>query len=128
MSFVLALLFVLGLASPALGLALGPKPPISEPPATVGRSEGPKRPGGPVYPVQEIRVRGSRPPPARGFSASSATRGRAGRLSSQNDLPTGETCDAATAINAARPGRARQCSVPHAFEERRVTATTIFPR
>lgn len=128
---VLALLFVLGLASEALGL--GPKSPISEPPATVGRSEGPQRPGGPVYPVQEIRVRMDHALHLQaGMQCKQChTRIEQSRLSSQNDLPTGEACDGCHGDQHPRmaKGETPHCADCHTHVDgQRVTATTIFPK
>jgi hypothetical protein len=130
-SLLLTLVFVLGLAAPALGW--GPKQPISEPPATVGRSEGPRRPGGPVYPAQTIRVRMDHARHlAKGMSCRQChARIDHSRLSSQNDLPLGEACDACHGDQhpSAPDGETRECSLCHTHvEEQRVTATTIFPR
>lgn len=130
-ALVLALLFVLGLSSQALGL--GPNAPNnSEPPATVARSEGPKRPGGPVYPVQEIRVRMDHALHLQaGMKCQQChTRIEQSRLSSQNNLPTGEACDSCHGDQHPRTaeGQTAHCADCHTHvEDQRVTATTIFP-
>jgi c(7)-type cytochrome triheme protein len=127
---VLLALFVVGLATTAIG---GPKPPISEPPETVGRSEGPKRPGGPVYPPQEIRVRMDHALHLeQGMNCKQChTRIESSRLSSQNDIPTGDVCDRCHGDQHPRlaDGETPHCADCHTHvEDQRVTATTIFPK
>jgi c(7)-type cytochrome triheme protein len=123
--------FLLGLAGEALGL--GPKPTHSQPPATVGRSEGPKRPGGPVYPPQEIRVRMDHSLHlAKGMQCKQChTRIEHSKLASQNDLPTGEVCDSCHGDQHPRvaDGEKPHCADCHTHVDgQRVTATTIFPK
>lgn len=132
---VLFLLFLLGLVSPALGLVLGPRPTVSQPPATVGRSEGPQRPGGPVYPAQEIRVRMDHSLHlGKGLQCKQChQRIEQSKLSSQNDLPTGEACDAChgdqhTRLAASKGEKARCADCHTHVQDQRVTATTIFPK
>jgi c(7)-type cytochrome triheme protein len=137
-AWVLAALVVaggLGLASDALGL-LGPKAPISQPPTTVGRSEGPRRPGGPVYPAQEIRVRMDHGLHlAKGMRCQQChTRIDDSRVSAQNDLPTGEVCDSCHGdqhprVDPSKGGELPHCADCHTHvQDQRVTATTIFPK
>lgn len=133
-SGLLAVVFVLGLlgvGTPVLGL--GPKQPISEPPATVARSEGPRRPGGPVYPAQQIRVRMDHALHlAEGLDCRQChDRIDHSRLASQNDLPTGEACDRCHGDQhpSVAEGESRRCADCHTHvEEQRVTATTMLPR
>ena len=131
---VLAALFAVGVAAPELARsAFGPHPPISEPPTAIGRSEGPRRPGGPVYPAQEIRVRMNHAVHlAEGMACKQChTRIETSALSSQNDLPTGEACDRCHGDQHPRveEGEPAHCSDCHTHVEgERVTATTQFPR
>lgn len=127
---LLALVFVLGLVE---SFAAGPESPIAEPPATVGRSEGPKRPGGPVYPAQSIRVRMDHGLHLReGMNCRQChQRIDQSRLSSQNDLPTGEACDSCHGDQHPHldDGEAAHCDDCHTHvEDQRVTATTVFPK
>ena len=131
-----ALVAAAALASFALGLvadALGPQAPISEPPATVGRSEGPRRPGGPVYPVQHIRVRVDHSLHlAAGLQCRQChTQIDQSALSSQNDLPTGDACDACHGEQhpMVPAGESRRCADCHTHvEDQRVTATSVIDR
>ncbi|KIG14776.1 Cytochrome c family protein [Enhygromyxa salina] len=130
---LLVLAFAIGLVVPPLAGALGPKQPISQPPATAARSEGPRRPGGPVYPKQDIRVRMDHSLHlAKGINCKQChQRIDQSKLSSQNDLPTGEACDACHGDQHPRvaAGEQPRCAECHTHvEEQRVTATTIFPR
>ncbi|EDM74794.1 hypothetical protein PPSIR1_11065 [Plesiocystis pacifica SIR-1] len=110
--------------------------PISEPPATLPRSEGPKRPGGPVYPPQELRVRMNHGKHlAAGVQCKQChTRIETSALASQNDLPTGEACDLChgdqhPAVNGRTQGDAAHCADCHTHvDEQRVTATTRIPK
>ena len=122
---ILAASFVVGLAFAS--------PPISEPPATVGRSEGPRRPGGPVYPPQEIRVRMDHALHlAEGIDCKQChQRIDRSQLSSQNDLPTGEACDPCHGDQHPRvgEGQTRHCAECHTHvADQRVTATTILSK
>ena len=129
----LGLCFVLGVFAPGLGLGLGPKAPISEPPATVGRMEGPQRPGGPVYPAQNIRVRVDHSLHlGKGVQCRQCHEDiERSASSAQNDLPHGESCDACHGDQHPRvpEGESRHCADCHTHvEEQRVTATSFISR
>lgn len=120
-------LVVLGLA-----FASGPSPtPPSEPPTTLDRgAQGPRKPGGPIYPAQDIRVRFShRVHLAEGMQCGQChTRITSSKVSAQNDLPTGEACDGChgdqhpqTALTADD----RHCADCHTHvRDQKVTATS----
>ncbi len=133
---ILALALVSGLGLfqiGQIGALAAPGRPDSAVPTTVGRSEGPRRPGGPVYPQQDIRVRmdhglhlaqGMRCAQCHQNIGTSA-------LSSQNDLPTGESCDLCHGDQHPRgaEGEVAHCADCHTrVDGQRVTATTIFPK
>ncbi len=133
-----AALVLVGVSGPALVGAIGPSPQApSEPPTTIDRSGyGPRRPGGPVYPAQDIRVRFSHKQHlAEGVQCKQChTRITSSKTSAQNDLPTGEACDACHGdqhpqIDFAAAGSDRHCADCHTHvEEQRVTATSILPK
>ncbi|MCA9682701.1 MAG: cytochrome c3 family protein [Myxococcales bacterium] len=131
---LLSLCFGLGLLLARPQASAAPERPISEPPATVGRSEGPQRPGGPVYPAQEIRVRMDHGLHLREGMQCKQCHQRIDKsaLSSQNDLPTGESCDPCHGDQHPWTMEAREvahCDECHTHvEDQRVTATTIFPK
>jgi hypothetical protein len=124
-------LFVVVLAI-ATAQALGPKPEApSEPPTTLDRgAQGPRKPGGPIYPAQDIRVRFNHGQHlGEGMQCVQChSRITASKVSSQNDLPTGEACDSChgdqhpqTSLTAGD----RHCADCHtSVDEQRVTATS----
>lgn len=125
LAFVLAAISAVGLTWAA--------PSATEPPATVGRSEGPARPGGPVYPAQDIRVRMDHGKHlAQGMRCEQChTRIATSKLSSQNDLPTGDVCDSCHGDQHPRmaEGETAHCADCHTrVDGQRVTATTMFPK
>lgn len=129
----LALLFgslaLLGLAASERASAT-PKPSAPhEPPTTLDRgAQGPRKPGGPIYPAQDIRVRFShRVHLSEGMQCVQChTRITSSKVSAQNDLPTGEACDACHGDqHPQRAETSRHCADCHTHvEEQRVTATS----
>lgn len=129
----LALLFgslaLLGLAASERASAT-PKPSAPhEPPTTLDRgAQGPRKPGGPIYPAQDIRVRFShRVHLSEGMQCVQChTRITSSKVSAQNDLPTGEACDGCHGDQHPQTAEtSRHCADCHTHvQEQRVTATS----
>jgi hypothetical protein len=129
----LALLFgslaLLGLAASERASAT-PKPSAPhEPPTTLDRgAQGPRKPGGPIYPAQDIRVRFShRVHLSEGMQCVQChTRITSSKVSAQNDLPTGEACDGCHGDQHPQTAEtSRHCADCHPHvQELRVTATS----
>lgn len=129
LALVFGSLALLGLAASERARAT-PKPSAPhEPPTTLDRgAQGPRKPGGPIYPAQDIRVRFShRVHLSEGMQCVQChTRITSSKVSAQNDLPTGEACDACHGDQHPQTAEtSRHCADCHTHvEEQRVTATS----
>ena len=125
-------LFALGLALKSIAAGPNPKAP-SEPPTTIDRgAQGPRKPGGPIYPAQDIRVRFNHAKHlGEGMQCGQChTRITTSKTSAQNDLPTGEVCDSCHGDQHPQTQLAandRHCADCHTHvEDQRVTATSVL--